>query len=89
MLGLKNAKEGKPWPLQDVFTDIGNLAFRQLATLRHRGALTTVSQTFLTCCQLSPRLGANAHSGSLLETWYQVCQIFKIQFTETDVSRAA
>ena len=63
-----------PGTLKDVLADIGRLAFIQLSRLRHRGALTTVSQTFLTCCQFSPRLENNSGGDSLLKTWYQVCQ---------------
>ncbi|EPE03524.1 heat repeat protein [Ophiostoma piceae UAMH 11346] len=40
-------------PDRAVFSSIGNLAFEQLSTLRHRGALTTVAQTFTLCCQLA------------------------------------
>ncbi len=40
-------------PDRAVFESIGNLAFDQLSTLRHRGALTTVAQTFTLCCQMA------------------------------------
>ncbi|RAL13849.1 THADA/TRM732 family protein [Aspergillus homomorphus CBS 101889] len=33
------------------FDKLGTLSFIQLAELRHRGAFSTVSQTFATCCQ--------------------------------------
>ncbi|PYH49144.1 THADA/TRM732 family protein [Aspergillus saccharolyticus JOP 1030-1] len=33
------------------FDNLGSLSFVQLAELRHRGAFSTVSQTFATCCQ--------------------------------------
>jgi putative death-receptor fusion protein DUF2428 len=86
ILGMRNAEEGKELQLQDIFAAIGNLAFVQLSTLRHRGALTTVSQTFLTCCQLSPRLETNCDS--LLKAWYQVCNIpKKMQNNTTDLSQ--
>ncbi len=57
-----------------VFSGIGNLAFEQLSTLRHRGAFSTVSLTFARCCQLTqhqiPNFGSHQ---DLLEQWYQVC----------------
>ncbi|KAB5570246.1 putative death-receptor fusion protein-domain-containing protein [Coniochaeta sp. 2T2.1] len=40
-------------PPLDVFNAIGALTFDQLATLRHRGAFTTVSSTFTACCQIT------------------------------------
>ncbi|EPE28716.1 ARM repeat-containing protein [Glarea lozoyensis ATCC 20868] len=36
-----------------TFTQIGNLSFTQLSTLRHRGAFSTVALTFSRCCQLT------------------------------------
>lgn len=33
------------------FEKVGRASFTQLAELRHRGAFSTVSQTFATCCQ--------------------------------------
>lgn len=33
------------------FEKVGRLSFTQLAELRHRGAFSTVSTTFATCCQ--------------------------------------
>ena len=50
---------------------IGRLSFTQLAELRHRGAFSTVSQTFAaccTCCAQSPEMAVRG----LLESWYQV-----------------
>jgi hypothetical protein len=63
-------------PPLDVFNDIGELTFNQLASLRHRGAFTTVSSTFTTCCQITQTLrtvysdlpGSENH----LRRWYQV-----------------
>lgn len=50
--------------------DMGDLSFTQLAELRHRGAFSTVSQTFTTCC-VRCNTGSEAASGTLQE-WYQV-----------------
>ncbi|KAK0711260.1 putative death-receptor fusion protein-domain-containing protein [Lasiosphaeris hirsuta] len=66
---------GVPFPSLDIFKEIGYLAFEQLATLRHRGAFSTVSLTFTTCCQLTQRLervfADVAVSSELLCDWYQ------------------
>ncbi|KAK1750774.1 thyroid adenoma-associated protein [Echria macrotheca] len=66
---------GVPFPPLDIFKDIGFLTFEQLATLRHRGAFSTVSLTFTTCCQLTQRLErtyvSTAGSDNLLREWYQ------------------
>ncbi len=63
---------------------IGDLAFTQLAELRHRGAFSTVSQTFADCCTLAVQeacqgdpkpLKAEQKSAlltSLLEKWHRV-----------------
>ncbi|KAI0128637.1 putative death-receptor fusion protein-domain-containing protein [Xylariales sp. AK1849] len=51
---------------------IGNLTFDQLANLRHRGAFTTVSQTFTSCCQLVKYcVTPSSEENSLLDEWYQ------------------
>jgi hypothetical protein len=39
------------------FKAIGQLCFTQLAELRHRGAFSTVSQTFVTCCHQCEQSG--------------------------------
>lgn len=59
------------YPSKDVFSAIGNLSFEQASTLRHRGALTAVSQTFTTSCQMS-RCYSSDSSESLLSAWYKV-----------------
>jgi hypothetical protein len=63
-------------PPLDVFNDIGALTFDQLATLRHRGAFTTVSSTFTTCCQTTQILPTVfpdlPESENHLRRWYQV-----------------
>lgn len=53
------------------FRRIGTLSFVQLAELRHRGAFSTVAQTFAACCK---RCGRSKDSGisGLPETWYKV-----------------
>ncbi|KAI0429175.1 putative death-receptor fusion protein-domain-containing protein [Xylaria sp. FL1042] len=59
-------------PCRRNFEDIGNLAFDQLSNLRHRGAFSTVSQTFTACCQLVQSIPAHQSDNSdLLEKWYE------------------
>ncbi|KAL8420035.1 hypothetical protein RB594_002984 [Gaeumannomyces avenae] len=67
--------KGALLPSREVFGDIGNLTFEQLSNLRHRGAFSTVSLTFTTCCQLvedplvtSPEAPAEER---LLFSWYK------------------
>ena len=52
------------------FRDIGSLCFDQLSMLRHRGAFSTVCQTFALCCQ---RCGTASEQDvyDLPRTWYQ------------------
>lgn len=50
---------------------IGRLSFTQLAELRHRGAFSTVSQTFAACCTRCAQSTEPAVRG-LLDTWYKV-----------------
>ncbi|KAK4043957.1 putative death-receptor fusion protein-domain-containing protein [Parachaetomium inaequale] len=73
-LRLKNTP-GVPYPPLDVFRETGYLTFEQLASLRHRGAFSTVSYTFTICCQLTQHL-KNVYSEideseNLLREWYQ------------------
>ncbi|KAK5664241.1 hypothetical protein OQA88_458 [Cercophora sp. LCS_1] len=66
---------GVPFPPLTVFRDVGYLTFEQLAALRHRGAFSTVSLTFTTCCQLTQRLQSVyadiSGADNLLREWYQ------------------
>ena len=59
-------------PSIKVFSAIGNLSFQQLATLRHRGALTTVSQTFAICSQMSRFYKDREEAEPLLDQWFKV-----------------
>lgn len=74
-LRLKKAT-GVPYPPLDVFREAGYLTFEQLASLRHRGAFSTVSYTFANCCQLTQQLKDVYvdidESEDLLREWYQV-----------------
>lgn len=52
------------------FERVGHASFTQLAELRHRGAFSTVSRTFATCCQ---RCIKSDHPSiqELPRRWYQ------------------
>ncbi|KAB8263233.1 putative death-receptor fusion protein-domain-containing protein [Aspergillus pseudonomiae] len=52
------------------FETIGVASFTQLAELRHRGAFSTVSQTFATCC-LRCGQSSDPEIASLPHRWYQ------------------
>ncbi|KAH7188835.1 putative death-receptor fusion protein-domain-containing protein [Fusarium flagelliforme] len=75
ILSIKQrTRPGRICPSREAYERIGNLSFTQLASLRHRGAFTTVALTFSTCCQLVKHLDQGqdgAASGTtLLEQWY-------------------
>ncbi|EXL00603.1 hypothetical protein FOQG_00697 [Fusarium oxysporum f. sp. raphani 54005] len=75
ILSIKqHSRQGRICPSKEAYERIGNLSFTQLASLRHRGAFTTVALTFSTCCQLVKHLDqakAGAEGGTtLLEQWY-------------------
>ncbi|KAK5078950.1 hypothetical protein LTR64_002630 [Lithohypha guttulata] len=48
---------------------VGDMCFEQLRLLRHRGAFSTVSQTFLTCCQKARSDGPTQLRG-LTDQWF-------------------
>lgn len=52
---------------------MGDLAFSQLSTLRHRGAFSSVSLNFTCCCQnaRNPHIAPVKAEQSLLEDWYK------------------
>ncbi|PYH94631.1 HEAT repeat protein [Aspergillus ellipticus CBS 707.79] len=52
------------------FEKIGTVSFTQLAELRHRGAFSTVSQTFATCCQRCGQ-SSSPEIAALPSRWYQ------------------
>ena len=59
----------------ESFKKIGHLTFDELSNLRHRGAFTTVTQTFASCCQLVKYIPVSAdNEPSLLDEWYKVCR---------------
>lgn len=64
--------EGFLLPTPEVFRRVGNLAFSQLSTLRHRGAFSSVSLNFTCCCQNARYVVASTEpKQSLLESWYE------------------
>lgn len=78
VLALKaKPQPGVHRPSVDVFAAIGNLTFEQLTFLRHRGAFSTVSLTFATCCQVVNHLDEASRrqpgGGTFLDLWYKVC----------------
>jgi len=68
------------------FKALGDLAFTQLAELRHRGAFSTVSQTFAACCDRCA--GSNVTTvGELPGIWYQVNLVISSQLHLTYVTQ--
>lgn len=69
--------DGSLVPSGKVLEEIGNLTFTQLSQLRHRGAFTTVSQTFTVCCQ-SVKFVSSVETlvaeteTTMLDVWYKV-----------------
>lgn len=62
-----NGKDGLQRP---DFEIVGQTSFTQLAELRHRGAFSTVSQTFATCC-LRCSKSDDPSIQDLPRRWYQ------------------
>ncbi|KAI0840628.1 hypothetical protein F5Y06DRAFT_308806 [Hypoxylon sp. FL0890] len=68
----KNRGPGLLAPSRQNFEAIGRLTFDELSNLRHRGAFTTVSQTFTSCCQLVKYFPNDSNDDlSLLDEWYK------------------
>lgn len=69
-----NRATGMLLPTPEVFRSAGNLTFTQLSSLRHRGAFSSVSLTFTTCCQFSqdPQVVSTSDEEVLLDIWYKV-----------------
>lgn len=57
------------------FEAIGSLSFVQLSELRHRGAFTSVAQTFAACC-LRCAKNVDSEISHLPNLWYQVRRFF-------------
>ncbi|KAL2813296.1 putative death-receptor fusion protein-domain-containing protein [Aspergillus granulosus] len=62
--------EGLAGLTRDDYAKIGKSSFTQLAELRHRGAFSTVAQTFSTCSQRCGQ-SSNPEISSLPLLWYQ------------------
>ncbi|KAK7951761.1 uncharacterized protein PG986_007489 [Apiospora aurea] len=67
--------QGKPGllaPDSKTFDAIGNLTFDELSNLRHRGAFSTVTHTFTSCCQQVKYYSASEKvAETLLDEWYK------------------
>ncbi|KAL4864834.1 hypothetical protein BDV12DRAFT_7425 [Aspergillus spectabilis] len=62
--------EGETGLTRDDYEKIGRSSFTQLAELRHRGAFSTVAQTFASCCQRCGQ-SSNTDISTLPLLWYQ------------------
>ncbi|RDW90267.1 THADA/TRM732 family protein [Aspergillus mulundensis] len=62
--------QGETGLTRSDYEEIGKSSFTQLAELRHRGAFSTVAQTFATCCQRCGQ-SSNPEISALPELWYQ------------------
>ncbi|KIV81025.1 hypothetical protein PV11_08478 [Exophiala sideris] len=58
-------------PDREVYSVAGRLCMDQLMSLRHRGAFSTVAQTFLACCDLV-RGATQPDIRNLINEWYKV-----------------
>ncbi|KIW15620.1 hypothetical protein PV08_05668 [Exophiala spinifera] len=58
-------------PDKDLYSAIGSLCMDQLMSLRHRGAFSTVANTFLLCCE-TVRTSTEAGVRGLLQEWYRI-----------------
>ncbi|OAX82401.1 hypothetical protein ACJ72_03247 [Emergomyces africanus] len=63
-------RESSTGLVEDDFNKMGSLSFTQLAELRHRGAFSAVSQTFMACCQRCSE-SINPDISNLLNVWYK------------------
>lgn len=73
----RNMSPSQKGPLYDEICVYGGLAFRQLADLRHRGAFSTVAQTFTAWCLLCERSG-DLQLQKLPRIWYNVSRLFDV-----------
>ncbi|MBA7492633.1 hypothetical protein ES702_03183 [subsurface metagenome] len=53
----------------NILKQVGDMCFNQLALLRHRGAFSTVAQTFVLCCQKA-RESKDSTARELIGNWF-------------------
>lgn len=71
-INVKSA-DGTPFLTFDLVQSLGNLTFMQLASLRHRGAFSTVTTTFSVCCKVTQSKSLAETGGpGLLRIWHDV-----------------
>ena len=63
----------------DDIIQLGDVCFAQLAELRHRGAFSTVAQTFVACCTRC-RSSKDYDIENLPKVWYTVRKFWSIIF---------
>lgn len=56
-------------PDHDLLEHVGDTCLNQLSLLRHRGAFSTVAQTFVLCCQKA-RESKDIRSRNLVDRWF-------------------
>ncbi|RDA82626.1 hypothetical protein CP532_1220 [Ophiocordyceps camponoti-leonardi (nom. inval.)] len=73
-------RDGFVSPTKEVYDRLGAFAFDQLASLRHRGALTTAGLLFATFCQQAKKMEETD-----LDMWYQ--EALRLIFSVTSTTR--
>lgn len=58
-------------PSQELYSCAGDMCMDQLTSLRHRGAFSTVAQTFHVCCE-KVRTATDLAVRGLIKQWYTV-----------------
>ena len=58
-------------PSKELYDFIGDLCMDELMSLRHRGAFSTVANTFLLCCD-TVRNAVDPGARDLIHKWYKV-----------------
>ncbi|KIW49721.1 hypothetical protein, variant 3 [Exophiala xenobiotica] len=58
-------------PSKELYSSIGDLCMDELMSLRHRGAFSTVANTFLLCCD-TVRNAVDPGARDLIHKWYKI-----------------
>ncbi|KAK3676280.1 hypothetical protein LTR78_004031 [Recurvomyces mirabilis] len=75
-------------PASSIAVQLYDLCFIQLAELRHRGAFSTVAQTWVSCC-IRAGIIAAAKGVGLLQKWYQDVLLILDNKTTINTRRSA
>jgi hypothetical protein len=76
--------DGTPLLSFEEFKALAGITYDQLSSLRHRGAISTVTTTFENCCRMTQHKAIKSAGGDeLLNQWFEVSLLLRFRRAES------